>query len=43
MNAGELGARSLREDGVLKAAMGLTTPEEILGATAAASAGYDGI
>ena len=30
---GEVGARSMREDGMLKAALGLTTPEEVLGAT----------
>jgi len=30
---GDLGARSMREDGMLKAALGLTTPEEVFGAT----------
>jgi type II secretory ATPase GspE/PulE/Tfp pilus assembly ATPase PilB-like protein len=31
--AGELAARTLREDGLLKAAQGLTSPEEVLAAT----------
>jgi type II secretory ATPase GspE/PulE/Tfp pilus assembly ATPase PilB-like protein len=31
--AGDAGARDLRDDGMLKAAMGLTTPEEVLAAT----------
>jgi type II secretory ATPase GspE/PulE/Tfp pilus assembly ATPase PilB-like protein len=30
---GELAARTLREDGILKAALGLTTPEEVMAAT----------
>jgi type II secretory ATPase GspE/PulE/Tfp pilus assembly ATPase PilB-like protein len=30
---GELGARCMREDGILKASMGVTTPEEVFGAT----------
>lgn len=30
---GDMGARSMREDGMLKAALGITTPEEVLGAT----------
>jgi general secretion pathway protein E len=30
---GDLGARSMRDDGMLKAALGYTTPEEVLGAT----------
>ena len=33
MAKGDLGARSMREDGMLKAALGLTTPEEVFGAT----------
>lgn len=31
--AGELGARCMREDGIIKAHMGATTPEEVFGAT----------
>jgi type II secretory ATPase GspE/PulE/Tfp pilus assembly ATPase PilB-like protein len=31
--AGDLGARGLREDGFVKAALGMTTPEEVFGAT----------
>jgi type II secretory ATPase GspE/PulE/Tfp pilus assembly ATPase PilB-like protein len=31
--AGDAGARDLRGDGMLKAAMGLTTPEEVFAAT----------
>lgn len=31
--AGDLGARGLREDGLVKAAFGMTTPEEVFGAT----------
>ena len=30
---GDVGSRSMREDGILKAALGLTTPEEVYGAT----------
>jgi type II secretory ATPase GspE/PulE/Tfp pilus assembly ATPase PilB-like protein len=30
---GEISARSMREDGVVKASFGLTTPEEVFGAT----------
>ena len=30
---GELGARCMREDGILKASLGITTPEEVMGAT----------
>jgi type II secretory ATPase GspE/PulE/Tfp pilus assembly ATPase PilB-like protein len=30
---GEIGARSMREDGIVKAYLGLTTPEEVFGAT----------
>jgi type II secretory ATPase GspE/PulE/Tfp pilus assembly ATPase PilB-like protein len=30
---GDVGARSMREDGILKAYLGLTTPEEVFGAT----------
>jgi type II secretory ATPase GspE/PulE/Tfp pilus assembly ATPase PilB-like protein len=30
---GDIGARSMREDGILKAYLGLTTPEEVFGAT----------
>jgi type II secretory ATPase GspE/PulE/Tfp pilus assembly ATPase PilB-like protein len=30
---GEVGARSMREDGILKASLGITTPEEVFGAT----------
>ena len=33
LRGGDLGGRSLREDGMLKAALGLTTPEEVQGAT----------
>jgi type II secretory ATPase GspE/PulE/Tfp pilus assembly ATPase PilB-like protein len=33
--AGDVGARSMREDGILKAFFGLTTPEEVFGATMA--------
>ena len=33
VHGGDLGARSLREDGILKASAGLTTPEEVFGAT----------
>jgi type II secretory ATPase GspE/PulE/Tfp pilus assembly ATPase PilB-like protein len=32
---GDIGARTMREDGILKAFSGLTTPEEVLGATMA--------
>jgi type II secretory ATPase GspE/PulE/Tfp pilus assembly ATPase PilB-like protein len=31
--AGDFGARCLREDGLVKASLGLTTPEEVFGAT----------
>jgi type II secretory ATPase GspE/PulE/Tfp pilus assembly ATPase PilB-like protein len=31
--AGDVGARSMREDGILKASLGMTTPEEVFGAT----------
>jgi general secretion pathway protein E len=31
--AGEIGARCMREDGILKASIGITTPEEVFGAT----------
>jgi type II secretory ATPase GspE/PulE/Tfp pilus assembly ATPase PilB-like protein len=30
---GDIGARSMREDGIMKASSGLTTPEEVFGAT----------
>jgi type II secretory ATPase GspE/PulE/Tfp pilus assembly ATPase PilB-like protein len=30
---GDIGARSMREDGIVKAYLGLTTPEEVFGAT----------
>ncbi len=30
---GEIGARSMREDGIAKASLGMTTPEEVFGAT----------
>jgi hypothetical protein len=30
---GDIGARSMREDGIMKASLGLTTPEEVFGAT----------
>ena len=30
---GDVGARSMREDGIAKASLGLTTPEEVFGAT----------
>jgi type II secretory ATPase GspE/PulE/Tfp pilus assembly ATPase PilB-like protein len=30
---GDLSARTLREDGLLKAALGLTSPEEVMAAT----------
>ncbi len=30
---GEIGSRCMREDGILKACLGLTTPEEVFGAT----------
>jgi type II secretory ATPase GspE/PulE/Tfp pilus assembly ATPase PilB-like protein len=30
---GDIGARSMREDGILKASIGLTSPEEVFGAT----------
>jgi type II secretory ATPase GspE/PulE/Tfp pilus assembly ATPase PilB-like protein len=30
---GDPGARNMREDGILKAALGLTTPEEVYAAT----------
>jgi type II secretory ATPase GspE/PulE/Tfp pilus assembly ATPase PilB-like protein len=30
---GEIGARCMREDGILKASIGITTPEEVIGAT----------
>jgi hypothetical protein len=30
---GDFDSRCMREDGMIKAAMGLTTPEEVLGAT----------
>jgi type II secretory ATPase GspE/PulE/Tfp pilus assembly ATPase PilB-like protein len=33
VQGGEIGARSMREDGMLKASLGLTTPEEVFGAT----------
>jgi hypothetical protein len=33
VSRGEIGARSMREDGILKAALGLTAPEEVFGAT----------
>lgn len=33
VEAGDVGARSMREDGLLKAAVGMTTPEEVMGAT----------
>ncbi len=38
LRGGDLGGRSLREDGMLKAALGLTTPEEVQGATLEAGA-----
>jgi type II secretory ATPase GspE/PulE/Tfp pilus assembly ATPase PilB-like protein len=31
--AGDIGSRTMREDGMLKAALGFTTPEEVFGAT----------
>lgn len=33
IGSGDIGARNMREDGVLKASIGLTTPEEVFGAT----------
>jgi type II secretory ATPase GspE/PulE/Tfp pilus assembly ATPase PilB-like protein len=33
VEGGDFGARSMREDGVLKAFLGITTPEEVFGAT----------
>jgi hypothetical protein len=30
---GDVGPRSMRDDGILKAKMGLTAPEEVFGAT----------
>jgi hypothetical protein len=33
MREGDIGARCLREDGILKAFFGITTPEEVFGAT----------
>jgi type II secretory ATPase GspE/PulE/Tfp pilus assembly ATPase PilB-like protein len=33
LTGGEIGARSMREDGIVKASFGLITPEEVLGAT----------
>ena len=30
---GEIGARCMRDDGILKAFVGITTPEEVFGAT----------
>jgi type II secretory ATPase GspE/PulE/Tfp pilus assembly ATPase PilB-like protein len=30
---GDIGSRTMREDGVLKAYLGITTPEEVFGAT----------
>jgi type II secretory ATPase GspE/PulE/Tfp pilus assembly ATPase PilB-like protein len=33
VEAGDVGARSMREDGLLKASIGMTTPEEVMGAT----------
>jgi len=38
VHAGDAGARCLREDGMIKAAFGLTTPEEVFGATMESSA-----
>lgn len=32
-HSGDLGARCMREDGILKASVGITTPEEVFGAT----------
>lgn len=37
LHGGEIGARSMREDGIIKASAGLTTPEEVFGATMDAS------
>jgi general secretion pathway protein E len=31
--AGDIGARCMRDDGIIKAALGVTTPEEVFGAT----------
>jgi hypothetical protein len=33
VSGGDLGSRTMREDGMLKAALGVTTPEEVFGAT----------
>ncbi len=33
VSGGDVASRSMREDGMLKAALGLTTPEEVFGAT----------
>ena len=33
IGGGEIGARCMREDGILKAFFGITTPEEVFGAT----------
>ena len=38
LRAGDAGARGLRDDGMIKAAFGLTTPEEVFGATMESSA-----
>jgi type II secretory ATPase GspE/PulE/Tfp pilus assembly ATPase PilB-like protein len=37
--SGDISARSLREDGILKASLGMTTPEEVFGATLEAPTG----
>ncbi len=38
---GDAGARCMREDGILKASEGLTTPEEVFGATMETPQGHD--